>query len=87
MERPRTDDIASPGIASNRLKSYHYRSRARLAPRSVARQCCLTKKTLDPDYPKNGPVTVDWDEHFAWPKTQAALASNPVDDLRAQEQR
>jgi hypothetical protein len=30
---------------------------------------------------------MDWDEHFTWLKTQPKLATNPVDDLRAEEQR
>ena len=29
----------------------------------------------------------DWDAHFAWLKAQPRLATNPVDDLRAEERR
>jgi hypothetical protein len=30
---------------------------------------------------------VDWDAHFAWLKTQPKHATNPVDELRAEERR
>lgn len=30
---------------------------------------------------------VDWDAHFGWLKTQPRLATNPVDELRAEERR
>lgn len=30
---------------------------------------------------------VDWDAHFAWLKAQPQAATNPVDDLRAEERR
>jgi len=30
---------------------------------------------------------MDWDRHFTWLKTQPSCATNPVDDLRAQEGR
>lgn len=30
---------------------------------------------------------MDWDEHFAWLRPQPKLATNPVDDLRADERR
>ncbi|HEX7858870.1 MAG TPA: hypothetical protein VF773_00945 [Verrucomicrobiae bacterium] len=33
------------------------------------------------------PARLDWDAHFAWLKTQPKSATNPVDDLRADEQR
>lgn len=33
------------------------------------------------------PDGVDWDAHFAWLKTQPKGETNPVDELRAQEQR
>lgn len=31
--------------------------------------------------------STDWDAHFAWLKTQPPVATNPVDDLRAEERR
>ncbi len=30
---------------------------------------------------------LDWNSHFAWLKTQPKIATNPVDDLRAEERR
>ena len=33
------------------------------------------------------PAGVDWDAHFAWLATQPKAETNPVDQLRAQEQR
>ena len=35
----------------------------------------------------SGPASLDWDAHFAWLATQPKTATNPVDDLRAHEQR
>jgi len=35
----------------------------------------------------SAPTRVDWDEHFAWLKTQPKAETNPVDELRAREQR
>ena len=41
-----------------------------------------------PQAPKrNSGATVDWDAHFAWLKSRGQLATNPVDDLRADERR
>ena len=33
------------------------------------------------------PAAADWDAHFAWLKTQPKSKTNPVDELRAHEQR
>lgn len=36
---------------------------------------------------RKGGVGVDWDAHFSWLSAQPRLATNPVDDLRAEERR
>lgn len=36
---------------------------------------------------RNRGAGTDWDAHFAWLKAQPQVATNPVDDLRAEEGR
>jgi hypothetical protein len=36
---------------------------------------------------RNRGTDLNWDTHFAWLRTQPQIATNPVDDLRADERR
>jgi antitoxin (DNA-binding transcriptional repressor) of toxin-antitoxin stability system len=51
-------------------------------------QPAVTLSVGRPRPPKGSPnAGADWDAHFAWLKTQPKMTTNPVDDLRAAEQR
>lgn len=54
------------------------------APGKPALTLSLGRPTVGKQPPSAG---ADWDAHFAWLKAQPSLATNPVDDLRAEERR